>query len=304
MSNWLIEQAEYRTTKNGKQYLWAQGNTGEKRKPMYIWNSPMTQDPSKYKGLVFSLTQEKDMGDYISASWNDMVILNLDELEPCALHKIKLKGDVNSNRLINILNGVIAIVSMPKFFKDFLASEEVVEILMKYQTRPAGAKVHHPWENGLSTHTAEALEAYAALANVRYLKGLKHHVAIVAIVFHDYGKLLEYKKDGEYTKVMPLLGHIYIGASEVERLLVSFYHQNIEKYTDYPISDLYEDVVRIQHAILAHHGEKEAGSPVVPATIEAYMVHLCDLISARANMWDMAVDMERNPWLGTFVVKD
>lgn len=40
MSQWLVEQSEYRQTKKGKEYLWVQGNTGDKRKPMYVWNAP------------------------------------------------------------------------------------------------------------------------------------------------------------------------------------------------------------------------------------------------------------------------
>jgi 23S rRNA maturation-related 3'-5' exoribonuclease YhaM len=49
-------------------------------------------------------------------------------------------------------------------------------------------------------------------------------------------------------------------------------------YTNY--SKYYEPVL---HAILAHHGFREAGSPVAPKTRVAWLVHLCDNISARMD---------------------
>jgi 23S rRNA maturation-related 3'-5' exoribonuclease YhaM len=45
----------------------------------------------------------------------------------------------------------------------------------------------------------------------------------------------------------------------------------------------YKDIDEVLHAILAHHGNKEFGSPVSPQTKLAWMLHLCDGISARMN---------------------
>ena len=48
-----------------------------------------------------------------------------------------------------------------------------------------------------------------------------------------------------------------------------------------------EDVL---HVILSHHGNRLAGSPVAPKTREAWIIHLCDGISARlydADTWDV-----------------
>lgn len=43
------------------------------------------------------------------------------------------------------------------------------------------------------------------------------------------------------------------------------------------------------HAILAHHGRKEWGAPVEPATLEAWLVHLADLAEARLWEWSGGV---------------
>jgi len=44
--------------------------------------------------------------------------------------------------------------------------------------------------------------------------------------------------------------------------------------------DIEDDVL---HAILAHHGQKQWGSPVEPRTRIAWLLHLSDQLSARMN---------------------
>ena len=41
-----------------------------------------------------------------------------------------------------------------------------------------------------------------------------------------------------------------------------------------------EKKMKIEHAMLAHHGRKEWGSPVEPATAEAFILHAADMMSA------------------------
>jgi 3'-5' exoribonuclease len=41
--------------------------------------------------------------------------------------------------------------------------------------------------------------------------------------------------------------------------------------------------LRLIHALLAHHGQREKGSPVVPATLEAIVLHYADNLDAAAT---------------------
>jgi 23S rRNA maturation-related 3'-5' exoribonuclease YhaM len=64
----------------------------------------------------------------------------------------------------------------------------------------------------------------------------------------------------------------------------------------YPkLYDRYHD--KVLHCILAHHGCRAWGSPVAPSTREAWLVHLADAISARADDCDrvdmLKVDQEK-----------
>jgi len=45
---------------------------------------------------------------------------------------------------------------------------------------------------------------------------------------------------------------------------------------------------RLQHILIAHHGEREKGSPAVPMTREAIIVHYCDDMTARIAAFDEA----------------
>jgi 3'-5' exoribonuclease len=40
----------------------------------------------------------------------------------------------------------------------------------------------------------------------------------------------------------------------------------------------------LEHAILAHHGKREFGAPVAPATLEALIVSFVDDLDAKVNM--------------------
>ena len=61
---------------------------------------------------------------------------------------------------------------------------------------------------------------------------------------------------------------------------------------------------RIVHCVLAHHGTREFGSPVVPCLPEAALVNYLDNISAKTDAMEGACDMEMVPALGTHIVKE
>lgn len=301
----LVEHTEYRTTKGGKEYLWVSGNSGEVRKPIYIWGAPPDMDLSNVKFKVINFLRIEDKGDYQSAKWGELVIDSIDiEPEDSILRTIKLKGDHDSESLIKRLRIIVEKRELPKFWTEFVLSDSVLAELREYEKYPAGAKVHHPWVNGLSTHIEEVLTAYMQMSKIYYLNNIKHHVCIIALLFHDWGKIKEYSltSDWSYTEDMHLFGHIYLGAKKVRKMLETFLSE-YQHEEGFDPNEIQRDFDFIEHAILAHHGTKEYGSPVIPATVEAYMVHIADLISARANMFEMAMHMEKNFYLGTTVVK-
>ena len=98
-------------------------------------------------------------------------------------------------------------------------------------------------------------------------------------MLHDVGKLEEYEVKGmsiQLTTAGKLLGHIMIGKEMLDA--------KIRQIPDFP-ADLH---MQLAHLMLAHHGQKEWGSPEIPRTFEAYALHHADLISARLNQFAQA----------------
>lgn len=168
---------------------------------------------------------------------------------------------------------------------------EFADTLYKpYASYPAATTVHHAFKGGLLNHTYQMLHMLEGIYPCLPYP-VKIERCILAILFHDYGKVYEYKPDGETQSEMYLLGHIYISANRLEQELIK---RNVDK----------EEIKRIVHIVLAHHGQLEYGSPVLPCTQEAILVNLLDNLSAKMDAIDTTGNMERNFALGTHVVKD
>ena len=119
---------------------------------------------------------------------------------------------------------------------------------------------------------------------------IKIERCIMAILFHDYGKVYEYKENGETTEQKYLLGHIFISANRL--------YSELKKHK---IND--DEINYIVHAVLAHHGELEYGSPVKPCSQEAIIVNMLDNLSAKTDTIEFTGNMESSFALGTHVVK-
>lgn len=158
-----------------------------------------------------------------------------------------------------------------------------------YCKYPAATSIHHAYPGGLANHTYQMLHMLEGLYPCLPYE-IKVERCILAILFHDYGKVYEYNSQGETQPDMYLLGHIYIGAHKLHNVLD-------EKGVDS------EETKRIVHCVLAHHGTREFGSPVVPCTQEASIVSYLDNISAKTDTMEGAGDMEMCGSLGTRVVK-
>ncbi len=138
-------------------------------------------------------------------------------------------------------------------------------------------KHHYGW-GGLIIHTAEVVKVGFAACKALDLK-LDVREFFLAALFHDTGKMYDYKPidtNGDYsewtgTEHKRLIHHISRSAL--------IWSQSINQHPT--LSTKYHD--NVLHAILAHHGQREWGSPVAPKTRVAWLLHLSDGISARMN---------------------
>jgi 3'-5' exoribonuclease len=112
-------------------------------------------------------------------------------------------------------------------------------------------------------------------------------LVVAGALLHDIGKLEAYEiGPGGFTATPCglLLGHIVLGCLMLERRVAAAGGPAV-------CSD--GQLMELQHMILSHHGALEFGSPVLPMTTEAEIVHWADEASAKAtDMLDLLGDSE------------
>ena len=186
--------------------------------------------------------------------------------------------------------------------KDLIAfiDEKYKKLYEEYTQRPAATSVHHAYEGGLLTHTYQMLHMLEKIYPVYpYQNEIKLERIIIGILFHDWGKFIEYNKGGEKQEEGYLLGHIYSSAHHLHNQLENFYKKRHQKMTNEDLDEIYF----IVHCVLAHHGQLEFGSPVLPCIPEAQLINYLDNISAKADIFSTTGHMEKAFALGTSVVK-
>lgn len=170
-----------------------------------------------------------------------------------------------------------------------MIADVAAKLYQPYSQYPAATSIHHAFRGGLLNHTHQMLHMLEGLAPcMPYPIRVDH--CVLAILFHDYGKVQTYTRDGDTLAEGSLLGHIYISAVALQREL---------ERRAVPVAE----IERIIHIVLSHHGQKEYGSPVLPCSQEAMVVHMLDNLSAKADTIEGSRDGDYVSALGTRVVK-
>lgn len=137
--------------------------------------------------------------------------------------------------------------------------------LMELLKRAPGAKtIHHPYLSGLLEHTLSLLKLI--LKVVENYREVDVDLLLIGGFLHDIGKVYEfsYERAVEYTDEGQLLGHLVM---EVEMV-----GKKIAAIADFPN----ELAMLVKHLLVSHHGAYEFGSPKLPQTVEAIMLHALD----------------------------
>jgi len=152
---------------------------------------------------------------------------------------------------------------------------EESELWAGYRVAPAAKYYHQAYAHGLLEHCLGVAQAVSAISAT--FPGIDRDVAVTGALLHDIGKLEAYTVDPQnidLTDVGRLHGEIALGYYRIRRM--------VEEIEGFP-SELAQAV---GHIILSHHGTLEHGSPVVPCTREATLVHMIDNLGGRLGSFD------------------
>jgi len=101
---------------------------------------------------------------------------------------------------------------------------------------------------------------------VENYRGIDVDLLLIGGFLHDIGKVYElsFERALDYTDQGQLLGHLVM---EVEMV-----NQKIATVPDFPE----ELAMLVKHMLVSHHGAYEFGSPKLPQTLEAVILHTLD----------------------------
>jgi 3'-5' exoribonuclease len=152
------------------------------------------------------------------------------------------------------------------------------ELWAGYRVAPAAKHYHQAYRHGLLEHCLGVAQAVSAISAT--FGGIDRDVAVTGALLHDIGKLEAYTDMGGQDRVIDLTdagrlhGEIALGYYRIRRVM-----EDIEGFPT-------ELAQAVGHIILSHHGSLEHGSPVVPCTREATLVHMIDNLGGRLGSFD------------------
>jgi 3'-5' exoribonuclease len=185
-------------------------------------------------------------------------------------------SEISFGRLESDLRELLGTVQnrqLRELLERFFAEGSV--IWARFRDAPAAKVYHQAYRHGLLEHTLSVAQAVSAAA--AFFPGIDRNVAVSGALLHDIGKTAAYNEDPlaiDLTDAGRLQGEIPLGYYLVRR--------EIEEIPGFD-PDLAQAVL---HIILSHHGSLEHGSPVIPATREAVLVHMIDNLGGRLGSFD------------------
>jgi 3'-5' exoribonuclease len=161
-----------------------------------------------------------------------------------------------------------------KDLADCFLSDEA--FMKKFTRAPAAIKNHHAYLGGLLEHVVSLMKLCQKVS--AHYPPVDDDQVLFGAFLHDVGKIdeLAYQRDLAYTDEGQLIGHLVMGVSVLQNKLREYEEKHGKPFPT-------ELSLRIQHMIVSHHGKYEFGSPKVPMTLEAIMLHYLDDLDAKIN---------------------
>ena len=161
------------------------------------------------------------------------------------------------------------------------------KFVKEYAHSPSAMTHHHNYVGGNLEHTIGVIRLCKNICEM--YPGINRDLVVTGAILHDVGKLKEYKFTAAIDKTEEgnFIGHIVIGDRWIREKIADLkskgkeFDQGLENH--------------LCHLILSHHGKYEWGSPRMPKTIEACVIHQADLMDSQVkNYMQNIEEIKRN----------
>jgi len=154
-----------------------------------------------------------------------------------------------------------------------------------YSQSPSAITHHHNYVGGNLEHTVGVIRLCKNICEM--YPGINKDLVTTGAILHDIGKLKEYQASAAIDKTTEgnFIGHIVMGDRWIKEKIKDLK----EKGKDFDL-DLEN---KLCHIILSHHGRYEYGSPRMPKTIEACIVHQADLMDSQVKNFIQNIEDSR-----------
>jgi 3'-5' exoribonuclease len=271
----LVREAELRTRRDGAEYLKITIGDRTGSVPAVVWDGvPEARElclpgevvhasgryvvhPRFGPQLTVAALRRAREDEYVRDDLVDGPTRSADQMETDLRELLSTVQDSHLRRLLEAIFG------------------EASPTWSDYRDAPAAKRYHQAYRHGLLEHSLTVAQAVSAISAT--FPGIDRDVAVTGALLHDIGKLEAYEVSGGAIDMSDhgrLYGEIPIGYYMVRRA--------IERIDGFP-PELAQAVL---HIILSHHGSLEHGSPVVPCTREATLVHMIDNLGGRLGSFD------------------
>ncbi len=261
----LLQDIIRRTTKDNRAYLLFTIIDKTGQASGVFWNVPDYIENWVRTGLVVLITARV-------VSYKDSLQINTTDINPS--HNPDMADYLPSSQrskdeMVAELKDHINNLGEPwKSLTSHLLLDDA--FIHSFANAPAARNMHHAFIGGLIEHTLSMASIANQLAS--HYPYVNKDLLITGVLLHDMGKTIEYTTEGEFefSDDGRLVGHIIRAITLVEAAAAQL---------DFP----QEDLRHLVHLIASHHGTLEWGSPVVPKTLEAILLHQIDLLDSRVQ---------------------
>lgn len=227
----------------------------------------------KTLGLQGQIGEYKGQPQY---TFNSVYYVNQDKYPP---HSFVRRSPIPHDELEKSLHDMCGICGEPlSGFLDFVLYKK--GYWDKYKDWPAAVTHHHAYVGGLLEHSLAAARVALEAAKSYRALGMKIDIDLViaGALLHDLGKLDSYELNPApaATAMGTVIDHVALGYMKISEL-----------GKEYGLDE--KLLLSLSHIILSHHGTREFGSPILPATPEALIVAAADDLDFKLFCWNEAI---------------